>query len=466
MNALLSRMLGTALVTLACFSSLSATELDSKSKQAIHDIVGTALKKHGTPSVSVAIVTDNEVAFTGAWGKASLNPVRDAKPDMRYAIGSVSKQFTAAALLMLEADGKLSLDDKVSRYLPDMGAGGEATIRQLLAHTSGMRDYWPQDYVFRDMLTPVTADQIIDRFARQPLDFAPGERWQYSNTGYVVAGKIFEQVAGEPLLSFLQRRVFKPLNMLSAMDFDQHTLDAHDPVPYTGYLMGPIQQAPRAGEGWMFAAGALAMTAEDLAKWDISLMRESLMPHAQYAAFTREVLLNNGAGSQYGLGLSVKLKNESRVLSHGGEVSGFVSSNTVYPDKHLAVVVLTNSDANNAAASISEKIEEMLLKAGAPTDEAMLQQAKAIFTQLQQGKIDRTLFSDNGNHYFNETVLKQAMTSLGSLGKVKSFEQVRTSTRGGMTNRAFKVKADKGNVKVLTRTWINGPIEQFTVSPD
>ena len=134
-----------------------------------------------------------------AYGDAHRNPDSRAEPSMRYAIGSISKQFTAAALLLLQQDGKFSLDDRVAKFLPDLTRAGEITIRQLLSHTSGYQDYWPQDYMFPLMEKPITPDGILDRWARTALDFDPGTKWQYSNTGYVAAGLIIEKASGKPL---------------------------------------------------------------------------------------------------------------------------------------------------------------------------------------------------------------------------------------------------------------------------
>src|SRR5271165_5556226 len=143
---------------------------------------------------------------------------------MRYSIGSISKQFTAAAILMLAEEGKLSLDDPVSKYVSGLTRGNEVTIRELLSHTSGYQDYWPQDYVMPMMLQPVTAQKILATWARKPLDFDPGTRWQYSNTNFVIAGLIVEKASGMPLLRFLQEKVFTPLGMNSVANIDQEKL--------------------------------------------------------------------------------------------------------------------------------------------------------------------------------------------------------------------------------------------------
>src|SRR5947207_2368377 len=213
---------------------------------------------------------------------AQLESKAPARPDMRYSIGSISKQFCAALVLLMQQDGKLSLDDKVGKYLPDLTRANEVTIRQLLSHTSGYQDYWPQDYVMPMMLQPVTAQKIMDLWAKKPLDFEPGTKWQYSNTNYVIAGVIAEKAAGVPLWQFLEQRVFKPLDMRSAYDIDRAKLESADPTGYYRFALGPLHPAPKEGPGWLFAAGEIAMTAEDLAKWDISVIQQKLLKPASY----------------------------------------------------------------------------------------------------------------------------------------------------------------------------------------
>src|SRR5205085_1160736 len=147
------------------------------------DTVATdTLARTGVPSASVAVVKDGRIAYVKAYGDARLDPKTPATPQMRYSIGSISKQFTAAAILLLQEQGKLSLDDKVSKYVPELTRANEVTIRQLLSHTSGYQDYWPQDYVMPGMLKATDAQQIMNTWGKKPLDFDPGTKWQYSNT--------------------------------------------------------------------------------------------------------------------------------------------------------------------------------------------------------------------------------------------------------------------------------------------
>src|SRR6476646_12177926 len=206
----------------------------------IDQIVTTNLSQSGVPSAEIAVVRDGTIVLDKAYGKA--NEHLPARPDLPYQIASNSKQFTAMALLLLEDEGKLSLDDPVSKYLPGITEGDRITLRQLLSHTSGVQDFWPQDYSFIDMETPATPQRIIDKWAKKPLDFEPGARWQYSNTGYVVAGLIVEKVAGVPLLDFLQQRIFRPLGMASVLDQDK-AIGGSYPAGYHRNGLGPVRVA-------------------------------------------------------------------------------------------------------------------------------------------------------------------------------------------------------------------------------
>ena len=222
---------------------------------------------------------------------------------MQYSIGSISKQFTAAMMLLLMQDGKLKLDDPVGKYLPGLTRANEVTIRQVLSMTSGYQDFWPEDYVMTSMMKPADPQQILDVWGKKPLDFEPGTQWQYSNTNYVIAGRIAEIVGGKPLIEQLQERIFRPLKMTGVFNSDASRLPANDPTGYYQHALGPLRPAPQEGQGWMFAAGELAMPASDLALWNISMMNRTLLAPASYDEMFTEVKLKNGKGTGYGLGV-------------------------------------------------------------------------------------------------------------------------------------------------------------------
>ena len=430
---------------------------------AVDKIANEVLAKTGAPSASVAVVRDGKLVYANAYGTAVLESQMKASPQMRYSIGSISKQFTASAILMLAEEGRLSLDDKLVRWLPELTRANEVTVRQLLSMTSGYQDFWPQDYVMPPMLQSVTAQQIMDEWARKPLDFEPGSRWQYSNTNYVIAGVIVERVSGMPLLDFLQRRIFGPLQMTSVFNTDISPLAPTDPARYLRYALGPPRPAPKEGRGWMFAAGELAMTASDLARWDISMIDQTILKPSSYHDMQTEVLLTSGAGTNYGLGVSVARPNQRRLISHGGEVSGFTATNYVYPDDRVAVVVQTNLDATGASSQMANRIAELVFTPPATPE---VQQAKAIFTGLQKGQIDRSLFTANANAYFSDQALRDFASSLGPLGAPKEFTLQRSGLRGGMVQRSYRVAFANKTVGVSTFTMPDGKIEQFMVAAE
>ena len=439
-------------------------QLSPELREKIDKLAASSLAKSGVPSASVAVVKDGQVVYLKAYGDARLEPKTAATPEMRYSIGSISKQFTAAAILLLQEQGKLLLDDKVSKFIPDLTRANEVTIRQLLSHTSGYQDYWPQDYVMPMMLQPVTAQRIMDGWARKPLDFEPGSKWQYSNTNYVIAGVIIERASGKSLLEFMQEKIFTPLGMTSVASMDVTKATASDPVGYLRYALGPLRVAPKEGKGWLFAAGELAMTAEDLAKWDIAIMDQKVLRPASYRELEREVQLSNGLGTRYGLGVSLAMEGGRRAVSHGGEVSGFTAENVVFPDERVAVVALTNQDAVSASGDIAHGIVPLLFEKSDPATPQKLEQAKKIFDGLQHGTIDRSLFTDNANAYFSETALKDFASGLEPLGAPRSFVQTRQGLRGGMTLRVYQIKLATKTLRAWTYEMPDGKLEQYQIA--
>ena len=453
-----------AFVLLLSFSAAAQT-LSPDLRQKIDKVAQDTLAKTGVPSASIAIVKDGQIAYLQAYGLARLEPRTPAKPEMRYSIGSVSKQFTAAALLLLQEQGKLSLDDKVSKFMPDLTRANEITIRQLLSHTSGYQDFWPQDYVMPMMLNPTTAEKIVDGWARKPLDFDPGTKWQYSNTNYVIAGVIVEKVSGMPFIQFLREKVLAPVGIKNAADTDKAKLGDSDPSGYSRYGLGPLRPAPKEGQGWMFAAGELAMPAEDLARWDISIINQTLLKPASYHEFETEVVLKNGLGTRYGLGVDITSDQGRRELSHGGEVSGFTAENAVYPDDRVAIAVLTNQDAVSAGQQIARDLTPLLFSVTDPATEQKLEQARQIFAGLQHGTIDRSLFTDNANFYFSEQALKDFASGLAPLGDPLTFTQINQQLRGGMIERVYQVSFPGKNLRAWTYEMPDGKLEQYQIAP-
>jgi D-alanyl-D-alanine carboxypeptidase len=461
---MLKSLLPLTLVLLALAPVVRA-ELPQESKSRIDAAVSQILSSTKVPSASIAVVKDGRIAYLQAYGQARLAPPMEATPQMQYSIGSISKQFTAAAVLLLAQDGKLTLDDPVSKYLPDLTRAGEVTIRMLLSHTSGYQDFWPEDYVMTSMMVPTTAQHILDVWAKRPLDFDPGTQWQYSNTNYVIAGRIVEQVSGMPLIDLLKKRIFLPLGMDNVYDSDAAKLPATDPTGYERHALGPPRPSPQEGAGWMFAAGELAMPAHDLALWDISLIDRSLLQPTSYVQMFTPVLLKGGADTGYGLGVDVGKREGHNVIEHSGEVSGFVSENVVFPDDRAAIVVLTNEMATQAARSIADRIMPIVLGIPAPAPTRQEAQALAIFKGLADGHIERRLFTNYANAYFNQQTLDDFASSLKPLGPPLTFKETKSEARGGMMFRVFTATFPDRELRVTTYEMPDGKLEQYLVIP-
>ena len=442
-------------------------DMQAKIDAAAHDV----LAKTGVPSASVGVVQGGRIVFTKAYGSARLAPPMAATTDHHYAIGSISKQFTAACVLLLQEEGKLTLDDPIAKYFPELTRSKDVTIRHILSHTSGYEDYAPQDYTIPAWTKATNATEVVHEWATRPLDFEPGTQYQYSNTNFNIAGLIVEKVSGEPFWAFLSRRVLKPLGMTHTIDLDTE----HHTVEPTGYMrnaLGPLRPAIMEAPGWYFADGEMAMPVGDLLIWDISLMNQSLLAPASYAAMETDQRLANGQTARYGLGVTRGVRDGHRVVSHGGEVGGFVAQNTVFPDDKIAIAVLTNQEASAAAAGIARAISLLLLpppaSAGNTAGAAAKAEAQArqIIGGLQQGTIDRALFTANCNFYFDQTSLDDHTKSLGPLGAVTALTQTGTSLRGGMTFRSFDVTFGNGTkVRLTTYTTGDGKLEQFLIAP-
>jgi len=450
-----------ALVLLA--SLPLAAQTDSGLERKISDKINATLRESRASSASVVLVLDGKVAFAKAFGNANLDPLRPATTETRYAVGSISKQFTAASVLLLQEQGKLSLDDKVAKYFPDLTRANEVSIRQLLSHTSGYEDYAPEDYIIPAWTEPIAPRAIVDRWAKKPLNFDPGTKWQYSNTNYVLAGQIVEKVAGEGLLPFLRRHIFDPLGMHSAGDCFE-TPGANDAAAYTRFAGGPPRPVKREAAGWYFAAGELCMTPSDLAKWDMAWLREEILSAKSYEEFIREARLANGDHTGYALGLSVGEFHRLPSISHSGEVSGFISANSIYPTRRAAIVVLTNEDGVNLIGPISTAIATAALLPEEPAQSKQADaQAKGILAGLRQGKLDRALFTSNANSYFTDVALRDIEASLKPAGKLKSFTRTGETLRGGMTHRNYRAEFEKKTFTMNIYVMPDGKYEQFMV---
>ena len=253
--------------------------------------------------------------------------------------------------------------------------------------------------------------------------------------------------------------------MTTVTDIDNAPLGPAEPERYMRYALGPPRPAPKEGKGWLFAAGELAMTAEDLARWDISVMDRRVLEPASYDLLEREVQLANGVGTGYGLGVSVEMARGRRLITHGGEVSGFTTRNDVYPDDRTAIVVFTNLDATDASSQIASKVADVVFSLKDPDAAAALTAIRSIVTGLQEGHIDRTRLTDNLSAYFSDQALADFKDSLEPLGPPRDITEQSHSHRGGMVFRRFRIRFDGKTVAMTTFTMPDGRLEQCMVEP-
>ena len=460
------RILAFPMALLLCAGPAYSQAITPEEQARIDALVTYALAKTKVPSATISVVRGGKLVLAKAYGKAS-ETIPVATTALPYQIASNSKQFTAMALLILEDEGKLDLDDPVSKYVPGISGGDTIRLRQLLSHTSGLQDYWPHDYSFVAMATPVTPQGILDIWAKKPLDYAPGTQYQYSNTGYVVAGQVVEKVSGMKLFDFLKARIFTPLGMTSVVDQDD-AVGPRFPQPYFRAALGPVRPDTPAARGWLYAAGELSMTPTDLAKWNIARINRSLLPADDWAEQETSVKLADGKDTGYGLGVSIGNRGGRKLIAHTGESVGFLSANYVYPDDKAAVTVMTNSWSGNAYGTIVRGISEIILPPKVdPVAEARSARIAALYKSLVAGTPDRSLMTPNLSYYFNPQRVGDFHSSLSPLGTPEAITaDGAPSLRGGFVIQGYTVKyKDRSlDLSVFAEPGVNGRIEQFLVS--
>lgn len=461
-----SRSVLAVIVATCCAVPAAAQSLTSAERAQIDQGARAVLDATGAPSASIAVVRGGAIVYEQAYGDARLDPRTPATTSMRYAIGSVSKQFTATAVLLLAEEGKLSLHDPVAKWFPQLTRARDITLEQLLSMTSGYQDYWPQDYVFPDMKRPATTTTIMQRWAGKALDFEPGAKWQYSNTNYVIAASIVERVSGMGFMEFLRWRIFTPLGMTSVADVNAGPLTATDAQGLLRNALGPLRPAPKEAPGWLFGAGQLAMTAHDLARWNIAVIDQSVLRPESYRTQQTERLLQAGNATGYGLGVSIGAQGGRRRIAHGGAVSGYTTSNVIFPDDRTAIVAFTNiyPGAAGAPGQIVERIADVIFAPADTAGVAARTLARRIYDGLVTGTIDRSLLTPAASDYFTPEVVADYAASLSALGPPTDFVAGGESLRGGMTIRSYRIRAGGMSIVLTTMTLPDGRIDQYVIS--
>jgi CubicO group peptidase (beta-lactamase class C family) len=295
------------------------------------------------PGAAVIVVREGEVVLRKGQGLANLELGVPIEPDMVFRIGSITKQFTAVAILMLAEQGKLTLDDSISRFLPDYPTHDYLiTVRHLLTHTSGIKSYtampeWPP--VWRK---DFTVQELIDFFKYQPMVSAPGKRWAYNNSGYILLGAIIEKVSGQSYEQFIQQNIFDPLGMRQSYYDDPARIIQRRVAGYEMSSDGFVNAA-YLSMTQPYAAGALASTVDDLALWDSALYTERLLKHETLKQAHIPQSLMDGSSTGYGYGWIVSEYAGHQFVEHGGGIHGFRARLIRIPDSRVFVAVLSNN---------------------------------------------------------------------------------------------------------------------------
>ena len=440
---------------------LAATLAAEPTPAFVDALVQKTMASTGTPAVSLAIVRNGKIVYEKAYGLRSLDPKLPATTSTTFPIGSVSKQFLAATMVAMAREGKLSLDDPLAKYEPSYTDASQITIAQLLAHEAGIRDYYPLDYPTLESYHPITMQALADRYGHLPLDFAPGTRWQYSNSGYTIAGVIAQRVEGATLFDAYRRRFFAPLGMTSA-----HWIDGGfgptDAIGYTSYFFGPYEVAPVAAAAWLNAAGSLSMTAHDLALWTIALMEHNVVPAADTAVLWQPRLLADRENPGYGLGFSLGAFNGHFQVAHGGELVGYQSFEALYPDDDTSIVVFADATPSDVSSTIGRAIVEQIygsaaVDAGLPDATALTQTWLAI---LAQGRIDRSALTADFNAFMTPQRIAEAATSLAPLG-TPQVVNTRAVLRGGLVVNVLTVTFKTKSMRAILYRTPDGKIAEL-----
>lgn len=431
----------------------------------IDEFFSAEMLRQRVPGVAVGVVKDGKPLLVKGYGFANIEHQIGVKPETIFQSGSVGKQFTAMAVMMLVEEGKIGLDDRIGKYLGDVPATWEKiTIRHLLTHTGGMTDYAATFDFRRDY----TEDDLFKIIRETPLAFAAGEKWQYSNFGYVTLGIIIRKVTGKFYGDFLAERVFKPLGMATARVISEADVVYNRAAGYE-LVKGEIKN-----QDWVApslnttADGALYLTALDLIKWDEALSAGKLLKKESYEMMWSPAKLNNGSTHPYGFGWMLGNVNGKRLIEHGGSWQGFKTHISRYPDNKLTVIIFANlaqTNQSKLAHGVAEIVSpELIPKPVTDPDPAFSQQTKTLLEAVIAGKADLTKFTpDMQGLIKNPDRLAEFVKSLGTL---ESFKFVDKADGAAGTRYRYKLEYAQMTLSLFMVIDKQGKIAGFGLQPE
>ncbi|WP_397447556.1 serine hydrolase [Polaribacter sp. R77954] len=329
----------------------------SQSYQSKIDAVVSSTYSSKEPGISVLVAKDRKAIYSKAFGKSNLELNTPLETNSVFQIGSITKQFTAISILMLEEQGKLSVEDKIGKYIPEYAEiGKDITIHHLLNHTSGIKNRTPvgdKGFISKTNMSPT---ELIAYFKDEPLEFKPGERFKYSNAGYILLGRIIEIVSGQPYSDFIEQNIFDKIGMKNSSCGDMKQVI---PNLTKGYIIeqNDFVKSDYINLSLAYSAGAILSTTEDLLKWQNALLSNTLLKASSIKQAMTPTLLNSGKRVPYGYGFRFSKLGNSPVIAHTGSTKGFTGIALFLPKEKLYITALTNcncKNVNNVAKQVAE----------------------------------------------------------------------------------------------------------------
>ncbi|MBX7170543.1 MAG: beta-lactamase family protein [Pyrinomonadaceae bacterium] len=414
----------------------------------VDDFVKSQLAEKHIPGVAIAVIKNGKIIKTKGYGLASVEFDIAATPESVFEIGSVSKQLTAAGILLLMQDGKLNLDEKISKYLPNTPTAWEkVTVRNLLTHTSGIKSYSSLDGF--NLSKRMKRDDFIKALSPYPLDFETGTNYIYSNSGFNLLAFIIESVSGKSYWDFMRERIFNPLGMTKTADRDPNFIIKNRA---TGYEW---RDNHLVGRDWeltdLFGAGSIVSTVLDLAKWDAALRTDTLLKKETKAEMWKPLTFNNGKTYPYGFAWRISDIRGHKLIAHSGQTAGFGASISRYVDDDLTVIALTNLGESGMGTLIAQGVAKIYIpaislkemKAQPEPNSQITQKISTALRERLENKFNAELLTANLIRTLSTERAKTNNQRINSFGNIKSLTFVGSESAEKSTIYRYKMETPK-----------------------
>lgn len=414
----------------------------------IDNYVRAQMAERHTPGAAIAVTRNGQIIKTEGYGLANVELNVPATKETVFEIGSVSKQITAAAIMLLVEDGKINVDEKISKYLPNTPESwGKVTVRNLLNHTSGIKSY--SSLSGFELSKRLKRDDFIKALSSYPLEFEPGERYNYSNSGYSLLGFIIESAAQKSYWEFVGERIFKPLGMSKTADRDPQFIVPNRADGYeweNGKLVGRDYDLTD-----LFSAGAIVSTVGDLAKWDAALRGDTFLKKESKAQIWTPVRFNSGELYPYGFGWNVTEFRGHKLISHSGQTAGFGANISRYVDDNISVIVLTNLGEQGMGTVIARGIAKIYIpaislramKARPEADAKISQTISTVLRERTENKLNPELLTGDLIKSLSTERAKNNNQRITSFGTIKNIVFVGSETAGKTKIYRYKAETPK-----------------------